>query len=468
MAAKKSKNEQLQEKIFHKRKNLWSIYSKKEHSKIMSFAEGYKKYMASNKTERLSAEYVVSALKKNGYKDISTVKKAKTGDKLFKNIKGKAILATIVGKKPESLRLIGSHMDSPRLDLKPFPLFEDSELALFQSHYYGGIKKYHWVNTPLAIHGVVFTKKGKKVTISIGDKPSDPVFVIPDLLIHLAKNQAERKAMDVVKGEELNVVVGSIPVNDEKITSKIKFAVLNHLYDKYGIIEEDFTVAELELVPAMQPVDVGFDRSLVGAYGHDDKVCVYASLQALLATKNPTSTAIALFADKEEIGSFGNTGAASLMLQIFAEELSKVVNLKVSPSKFLENAKAISADVTAGINPNYKDVQDPQNTSYIGGGIHIGKYGGGGGKSGTADAHAEYMVYLRSIADKKKIHWQTGEMGLLDIGGGGTIGVYLARYGLDVVDAGPAVLAMHSTCELVSKADIYNSYEFYKAFFESF
>jgi aspartyl aminopeptidase len=459
---KKSNNEKLQEKIFLDKKSSWFDLNKNE---VFKFVDSYKKFLGKSKTERLCAENIIKELEKKGFKEISTLKVAKTGDKIYKNVKDKAIFAAIVGKDTKKFSLIGSHIDSPRLDLKPSPVYQDSGFGLIKTHYYGGIKKYHWVNTPLALHGVVFTKAGKKVIINIGDKADDPKFIIPDLLPHLAKNQMERKAPKIVEGEELNILVGHIPVNDKKVKEQVKFAVLKYLNDKYDIIEEDFAVAELELVPATMPIDIGFDRGLVGAYGQDDKVCAYASLIALLETKTPKHTALAFFADKEEIGSMGDTGAASFILENFAWDYANLLNLKIPVNTLLERSKAISADVTAGMNPNYKDVHDPTNASYLGNGVSVEKYGGGGGKYSTHDASAEYMSYMRSLLDKNKIAWQTGELGKIDLGGGGTIAMFLSRYGMDCVDAGPCILGMHSPCEVCSKADIYSAYKLYKAFF---
>ncbi|MBT3814493.1 aminopeptidase [Candidatus Woesearchaeota archaeon] len=461
---KKSKNELLQKKIFLDKKTSWHDLNQKE---VFKFAEGYKNFMKESKTERLCVENILKVLKKAGFKDISQAKEAKTGDKLYKSVRGKAVFAAIVGKNKEQWQLIGSHVDSPRLDLKPHPVYEDSGFGLMKTHYYGGVKKYHWVNTPLALHGVAFTKAGKQIKISIGDKENEPKFIIPDLLPHLAKNQMERKANKIVEGEELNILVGHLPVKDEKIKEQVKFTVLKYLNEKYGLIEEDFAIAELELVPASNPMDIGFDSALIAAYGQDDKVCVYTSLMALLETKTPNNTAIGMFVDKEEIGSMGDTGAASFVLQNFAYDYVSTCGLKLDVSRLFENSNAVSADVTAGMNPNYKDVHDPSNASYLGKGVSVEKYGGGGGKYSTHDAHAEYMQYIRGLLDKNKISWQTGELGKIDLGGGGTIAMFLSRYGMNCLDAGPSILGMHSPCEVTSKADVYSAYLFYKAFFKN-
>ena len=462
----KSKNEILEEKIFLKRKSSWLKLNKKDKENVFKFCENYKDFLGKNKTERICFENIVKILDKNKFKDIEKVKNAKKGDRIYKKIKNKSLIAFIVGKNPGSWKIVGSHIDSPRLDLKPNPLYEDSDLAMLKTHYYGGIKKYHWVNTPLALHGVIFTKQGKKITISIGEKEGDPVFIIPDLLAHLSFKQLQKKAENVVEGEELNILVGNIPIDDKKINEKFKFAVLKKLNEEYGLTEEDFNCGELELVPASKASDVGFDRSMICAYGQDDKVCAYTSLMALMEIKNPNNTAVALFSDKEEIGSVGNTGAASFILQNFGYEYKNLLKLKKEVSSIMESSMAISADVTAGMNPNYKDVNDVKNVSYLGKGVSVEKYGGSFGKLYTNDTHAEYMNYIRKILNENNISWQTGELGKIEVGGGGTIAMFMSRYGMDCVDAGPCVLGMHSPCEVTSKADVYSAYKLYKIFMQ--
>ena len=464
MAEKKSSYEQLQEKVLMKKKSAWLSYPYQE---IMGFSEGYKQFLAENKTERLCVKFIVNSLEKNGFKDFSRTKSLKPGDKVYWMIKEKCVLAAIIGKRKGRLQIVGSHIDSPRLDLKPNPLYEDSNLALLKTHYYGGVKKYHWVNTPLALYGVVFTKQGKKVELSVGEKAEEPKFIIPDLLPHLAKKQMDKKGNEVVEGEDLNLLIGNIPIKDEKVKENVKLAVMKELNSRYGIIEEDFFSAEVELVPAGMPVDIGLDRSMIGAYGQDDKVCAYASLQALLKVKNPQSTALGMFVDKEEIGSYGDTGASSYMLVNFVGKLNALAGWKEEVFAILEQARSLSADVTGAMDPNFKDVNDPRNVSYLGNGIAVEKYGGGGGKYSTHDSGAEYVSYIRTIMDKNKIPWQTGELGKIDVGGGGTIAMFLSRYGMDCIDAGPCVLGMHSPCEVTSKADIYASYKLYRSFWES-
>lgn len=456
-----TKYEDLQKKLFLNKESSWHNYNQKE---VFKFADDYKKFLGESKTERLAVKNIVSTLTKSGFKSIEKFNSLKQGDKVYKLFKNKVVLALIVGKNKEDLRIVGSHVDSPRLDLKPRPLYEDSELALMKTHYYGGVKKYHWVNEPLSLIGVIFTKQGKKVEISIGEKDTDPVFTIPDLLIHLSRDNMEKKAKDVVQGEELNILVGNIPVKDEKIKEKVKLSVLEYLNKEYGIIEEDFTAAELELVPAQRPREIGFDKSMIGGYGQDDRVCVYTSLRALIDLKNPKQTSMAVFFDKEETGSNGDTGAAGFLLKNISEEYCEKAKLKISSSVLLENAKALSADVTAAINPNYKDVHEINNVSYLGRGVSIEKYGGSGGKYSSQDAHAEYMSEIRMILDKENIPWQSGELGKIDCGGGGTIAKFLGQYGMDCVDVGPCILAMHSPFEVSSKADVFSAYRLYKAF----
>ena len=460
----KTANQKLEEKLFYKKESAWTDFKDTEHKKIFEFTADYKSFLSESKTERLCIDNIKRILEKNGFKNIESIKSVKKGDKGYRIFKGKTLTAFIAGEKNDEFRIIGSHVDSPRLDLKPAPLYQNSELALLQSHYYGGIKKFHWVNTPLELHGIAFTKSGKAVEIHIGDKDDDPKFIIPDLLPHLAREQMKKDGTKLIEGEELNIICGHIPVRDKDIKEKIKFSILKHLHDIYDLIEEDFSCAELEFVPAQKTVDIGLDRGLVGGYGQDDRVCAYTSLMAITGIKNPAHTAVAYFTDKEETGSNGDTGAESFSLINFTLEYIKLTGLDIRPWKILEKSKAISADVTTAMDPTFSSVNDPQNVSYLGKGVSIEKYGGGGGKYNTNDAHAEYMQYMRNLADTNRIPWQTGEMGKIDIGGGGTIAMFMSRFGMDCIDAGPCVLGMHSVCEVTSKADIYSAYLLYKAF----
>ncbi|MFP4424550.1 MAG: aminopeptidase [Candidatus Woesearchaeota archaeon] len=455
------KNETFEKQTFYKRRSSWNDHPQKT---VFSFAEEYKSFLRNAKTERESVKEIEAALKKKGFKDISKTESLKPKDKVYKIIRNRCILAAIIGKEP-TFRIIGSHIDSPRLDLKPQPLYEDSSLAMLRSHYYGGIKKYNWLNIPLAMHAVIHTNKGKK-EISIGEKDNEPKFIIPDLLPHLARDQMEKKMREAVKGEDLQIIVGNIPVDDENIKEKVKFQVLKLLNKRYDIIEKDFLSADISFVPAQNPVDIGFDESMIAAYGHDDHACVYTSLHALLETENPMHTALCFFADKEEIGSYGDTGAQSKALEYFMGDILHLSGRKERMTQVLEESKALSGDVTVAIDPIFKDVHDPSNASYLGYGVSVEKYGGAGGKYSTNDASSEYMNWFVSILDKKDINWQTGELGKIDVGGGGTIAMFMAKYGIEVIDVGPCVLGMHTTTEVLSKADVYSTYLAYKSFFE--
>jgi aspartyl aminopeptidase len=462
----KDKKNPLEEKLLSKRETAWSADAK-ERKKVFEFAEGYKHFLANSKTERDATTTILAHLKKEGFSDIEKSPKLKPGDKVYLNQKDKSVIAAVIGKVHDKFNLVGSHLDSPRLDLKPNPVFEDAELALLKSHYYGGIKKYQWTNVDFAMHGVIYTKEGKKIDLSLGEKEGEPRFIVSDLLPHLDKKQMEKKADEIIEAEQLNVYLGNIPVEDKDAKEKIKLNVLKILNEQYGIIEDDFTFAELTLVPAGVPRDIGFDMSLIAGYGHDDKSSSYANMMAFLEVKDPAVTAVAYFSDKEEIGSVGNTGAYSFILLDFAEMLVKKLSLDVSPKNFLRNSRAVSADVSAGYDPGFPEVFESRNSAFIGKGVVIEKYTGGGGKGGANDASAEYMQFVRQILSKNSIKWQTGELGRMDIGGGGTIALYLSRFGMDTVDAGPPVLGMHSPREVISKVDIYESYRFYKAFFMS-
>ncbi|MFP4403165.1 MAG: aminopeptidase [Candidatus Woesearchaeota archaeon] len=462
-----SKNKNIEKNLFYKKESSWLNFSENELKEIFELATEYKLFLDKSKTERTCILHVVDYLKKNNFKDLNSYNLIKKGDKFYKIIKDKCVICGICGENLNNFRLIGSHVDSPRLDLKPMPLYEDSELGLLQSHYYGGIKKYHWVNVPLSLNGVIFTKNGQKITLNIGENENDPKFIIPDLLPHLAKEQLKKEASKVIEGEELNIIFGHIPIKDDEIKEKIKLNILKKLNEEYNLTEEDFVFAELEFVPAQKSFDVGLDRGLIGGYGHDDRSCVFSSLKAICdINEDLKNTAISLFVDKEEIGSIGDTGASSFILLNFADEYVKKANLDIKPITILKQTKSISADVTVALDPNFSSVNDPKNSSYVGRGISIEKYGGAGGKYHTNDAHAEYMQEIREILDKNNIQWQTGELGKIDVGGGGTIAMFMSRYGMDCIDAGLCVLGTHSPCEVISKADLYSSYQFYKKFFK--
>ena len=441
-------------KYAYKKKSAWEIFTKDQIKKAFDFSEEYKTFLNDCKTER-EAVQKIKEISKKGKKKI-----------LINREKEAAII--IPGKKPisEGLRIVISHIDSPRLDLKQIPLYEDSEsnLGLFETHYYGGIKKFQWVVIPLALHGIVVKKDGKKVTFTLGEKESDPVFSVPDLLPHLSREvQDKKKIDDAIKGESLDVVVGSRPVKGD-FKEKIKTAILDKLHKEYGIIEEDFISAELEVVPAFKAKDIGFDKSLIGAYGQDDKACAFTSLKAILDVKNPEHTALSLFVDKEEIGS---EGSATAQVTTFLRSVIKELDPKADVDHVMLKSKVISADVNAAVTPNYTDVFELKNASSLGNGIVMSKYTGHGGKYSANDASAEYVAEIRTMLNKEKISWQTGELGKVDKGGGGTVAKYFSRLGMEVIDLGPAVLSMHSPYEVTSKVDIYSSYLAYVAFLKS-
>ncbi|MFA5772491.1 MAG: aminopeptidase [Thermoplasmata archaeon] len=474
VAKRKGKKTKLEDKLSMKKESVWLDAKKKKIEEMFNFSEGYKKFLDGAKTEREAVKSIVEIVEKFGFRSISTVKKTKPGDKLYTINRGKNIALIIIGSAPieNGLNVIASHIDSPRLDLKQHPLYEDKEakLALLKTHYYGGIKKYQWVGIPLSLHGRIVKKDGKYVDVAIGEKPGDPIFTIPDLLPHLAgKTQENRKLYEGIKGEELNVLAGSMPLKEEKTDNKIKLWVLDYFHKKYGTVEEDLVSAELEVVPAFNAMDVGFDKSLVGAYGQDDRICAYTSLMAMCDIKKPRRTCIAVFYDKEEIGSEGNTGAKSILLESIVDKLLSAGNKNYGDSmlrKIFENTKAVSADVTGGVDPSFKDVHELSNAAKLGYGTVISKFTGGGGKYSASDASAEYVGEVRQLLNKNKIAWQSAELGKVDEGGGGTVAKFLAKLNMDIIDCGPALIGMHSPFEVSSKADVYSTYEAYRAFFE--
>lgn len=455
--------------------NAWEESDKETESKIMDFADGYKEFISKSKTEREAADNTVELLRENGFISIDECTELNQGDKVYIVNKDKAIAIVIIGKNKitDGCQILASHIDSPRLDLKAQPVFEDNDalLALFNTHYYGGIKKYQWVSTPLAIHGKIVKENGEAIDVSIGEKSDEPVFAVSDLLPHLSKKkQSDRKMKDVIKGEELNVIIGGKPIDDEDVEEKVKINVLKILNDKYGIKEEDLTSAEIEIVPAGQARDLGFDRSMIGGYGHDDRICAYSSLIAGLDIETPSRTSMILMYDKEEIGSEGNTGANSRFTEsVFQQILAKSLgNYSMEDYRImLENSKGISGDVNPGVNPSFKSVHDLKNAGKMSKGIVITKYTGAGGKYSANDAHAEYVAYIRKIFNENDVCWQTAELGKVDEGGGGTVAKFLANLNLDIVDAGPPLLGMHSPFEIVSKVDLYQTYKAYKAFLEA-
>lgn len=473
MAKKKAKKSKLEEKLTRKHELVWDKLSEKDKKAAFKFSQGYKDFLAKAKTEREAVVEIIKFAEKNGFKSIEKVSNVRSGSKIYITNRNKNIALIVLGSEPieNGVKIIASHIDAPRLDLKQNPLYEDDDtkLALFKTHYYGGIKKYQWVNQPLAVHGHVVKGDGSAVNIVIGEDPDEPAFTITDLEPHLYhKTQAKRKLPEGIKGEELNVLVGSVPVKDDEAKVKVKLWVLDHLNKKFGIVEEDFTTAELEIVPAGSPRDIGFDESMVGAYGQDDRICAYASMAAIAAVKRPKKTTIALFFDKEEIGSEGNTAVKSRFLENMIGELIELTDPDYRYSvlrKALSRSQALSSDVTGGVNPNYKDVHEIKNAPKVGYGLVITKFTGAGGKYSSSDANAEYIGELRRLFNKNKIPWQTGELGKVDEGGGGTIAKFLAEHNMEVVDCGPALLSLHAPFEIASKADLYATYQGYKVFY---
>ncbi|MFL0164414.1 aminopeptidase [Candidatus Clostridium helianthi] len=452
-------------------KNAWNKYDEKEVKSIFEFCEGYKNFMSKCKTERECVKEVLRLAKAEGYEDIEEIiknnKQLKPGDKVFANNKGKSVALFIVGSEAieKGLKILGAHIDSPRLDLKQNPLYEDSELALLDTHYYGGIKKYQWVTLPLALHGVVAKKDGTVIDICIGEDENDPVVGVSDLLIHLAGDQMGKKADKVVEGEDLNVLVGSMPLKGSK-KDAVKGNILKLLKEKYDFEEEDFLSAEIEIVPAGKARDYGLDRSMVMAYGHDDRVCSYTSLMAMFEIKEPDKTCCCLLVDKEEVGSIGATGMHSRFFEnIVAEIIDRIEGYSdLKLRRCLTNSKMLSSDVSAAFDPNYPSVMEKKNSAFFGKGMVFNKYTGARGKSGSNDASAEYMAELRNIMEKHNVSIQTAELGKVDAGGGGTIAYILAQYNMEVIDCGVALHNMHAPWEVASKVDIFETVKGYKAF----
>lgn len=464
-------SKELKEKLFHQKKNGWENINEEQKNQIFSVSKSYMEFLNKAKTER---EFIKEAKKmadENGYKDIMMFETLKPGDKVYFINREKSMYLAIIGEKTieEGMHIIGSHVDSPRLDLKPNPLYEDTGLAYFKTHYYGGIKKYQWTTIPLSIHGVIVKTNGEKIEINIGEKEEDPIFTITDLLPHLAQDQMNKKLKEGIDGEDLNLLIGSIPYENTEVTEKVKLNILNLLNQKYGIKEVDFTSSELELVPAFRAKSLGFDESMVAAYGQDDKVCAYTSLHAMMELDRVEKTAVCILSDKEEIGSMGNTGMESHMFDFF---ISEILNkLGINKPNLLDKvfcfSKMLSSDVDAGYDPIYASVSDKTNAGFIGKGISLNKYTGARGKSGASDANAEYVAWIREMLEKNNILYQIAELGKVDIGGGGTIAYILANKGVDVIDCGVPVLSMHAPYEVTSKYDVYEAYRTYLAFWKN-
>jgi len=459
----KTEGQKLEEKLFFKPKHI-AKDNPKDIEKAMEFAEGYKTFLDHSKIERECVSYSVALAEKAGYKPFSRGIKAKTGDKFYYVNRGKNLYLVTIGKKPlnEGIHFNIAHIDSPRIDLKPNPLYETEELAYFKTHYYGGIKKYQWTTIPLALHGRIMLADGKAIDVDFGEKPGDPVLVITDLLPHLGRAQGERKLNEGIKGEELNILLGSLPVDDKEVKEAFKLRILSILHDKYGITEKDFMRSELTLVPAQKAVDVGLDSSMVGAYGQDDKVCAYTALMAEFDCKKPEYTSLTALVDKEEIGSTGNTGMESDALLHFVEDLAECEGERVRD--ILRNSICLSSDVNAAYDPTFPDVYEKQNSSFFNHGPVLTKYTGVRGKGGSNDASAETMQKVIGYMEDAGVAWQVGELGKVDEGGGGTIAMFMGNMDVDTVDLGVAVLSMHAPFELTAKLDVYYTYKAFLAF----
>jgi aspartyl aminopeptidase len=468
---KSEETKALKKKLLAEYPNLWDQASDQDRQEIYAFADDYKQMISLAKTEREFVTVAVESLENLGFKPLAGIRDLAPGDKVYQSIHGKGLVAAIIGSQPAELgfNLVGAHIDSPRLDLKPNPVYEDSDLTLLKTHYYGGIKKYQWAAIPLALHGIVFRADGSPLTLCIGESAGDPVLTVTDLLPHLGADQMSLKASEVIKGEELNILIGGLPYPDPDTSGRFKLGLLNLLQERYGIVEKDLASAEIEIVPAGPARDVGLDGSFVGSYGQDDRACAFPALAALTSMEKPEKTSVCLLFDKEEIGSEGNTGAQSKAYENFLLEIFE----KCAPgagylafARMLENCRLLSADVSNGYDPTFASVSDSRNNSYLGRGIALLKYGGARGKSGSSDANSEFFARIVHLFGENNIPWQTGELGKVDVGGGGTIAKYLANLGMDVIDCGVPVLSMHSPFEITSKIDLYYTYRAYKIFME--
>ena len=459
---------ELKEKLLSGRKNGYDRFDSAEQVAMDAYCDGYKAFLDKGKTERLCAAEVLRLAEQKGYKPFTRGMDVKPGDKVYLCNRGKAVMLAYIGKKSlaDGAQIAAAHIDSPRLDLKPNPLYEDSELAFFKTHYYGGIRKYQWVTIPLELRGVIALKDGSRVEVNIGADSGDPKLVITDLLPHLGQEQAKKPLATAIPGETLNLLLGSRPIGDEDDTGRVKLAVMKLLNEKYGITEDDFTSAELEAVPAANACDIGLDRSLIGAYGHDDRVCGYAALKALLdLEETPEKTAVCVLADKEEIGSDGVTGMQSAAFDTFMEDLCAAQDVPVRVC--FEKSFCLSADVTAAYDPDFAEVYEKRNAAYLNYGIGLCKYTGARGKSGASDADAETVAYVRGLLDRAGVVWQIAELGKVDAGGGGTVAMYMANRNITTLDAGVPVLSMHAPFEVVAKLDCWETYKGMKAVYQA-
>ncbi|MDR2517070.1 MAG: aminopeptidase [Spirochaetaceae bacterium] len=466
----KSAGQQLADKLCFTPRNCWEGLDAQTEQEMEEFAASYRRFLDAGKTERECAAAALELLEQNGFIDLENreARKLEPGMKVVQNIRGKALIAALVGKRPpdEGCNILGAHIDSPRLDLKQNPLYEESDIALLDTHYYGGIKKYQWTAIPLAMHGVFVKADGTKTELRIGEEADDPVFTITDLLPHLAREQMQKKASEAVEGEDLDVLAGSRPYDDKEVKEKVKLKLLSLLHEQYGITEQDFASAEIELVPAFKARDLGLDRSMIGAYGHDDRCCAWPALRALLSLaaekEAPEKTVICYLSDKEETGSQGNTGAQSKGLEHFIAALCEETGAGIR--RCLSRSAMLSADVNAAYDPSWAAVFDKKNASFMGKGLVLTKYTGSGGKYGGSDANAEFCARVQGIMNRNKVPWQFGELGKVDKGGGGTIALYAANLGMEVIDCGIPVLSMHSPFEVLSKIDLYTAWRAYIAF----
>lgn len=452
------------EKLYLQKKNGGLVLSEEELQKADAFCEEYKNFLNSSKTEREAVHYAVARAEKLGFTPFDAGKAYKAGDKVYLNNRGKALILAVVGKKDlrEGVHILAAHTDSPRLDLKQVPVYEDNEMGYLKTHYYGGIKKYQWVTIPLALHGVLVKNDGSVVTVRIGEDEGDPVFCITDLLPHLAADQMKRPASELIRGEELNVVIGSRPFRDDDASERVKLNLLKLLFEKYGVTEADFLSAELEVVPAFKASDVGLDRSFVGSYGQDDRVCAYTEMEAVFDCGVPDTTVMCIFADKEEIGSVGCTGMKSAFLRHFIEDLAAPYG--IAGRTVLQHSQCLSADVSAAFDPTFPEVCERKNNAFVNYGVSICKYTGARGKSGSSDASAEFMGWVRKILDEGNVLWQTSELGKVDQGGGGTVAAYIAELDVDTIDVGVPVLSMHAPYEMTAKIDVYSAYRAFVVF----
>lgn len=470
---KKNQFEELSKELSHTFKNAWEAMNEDETKSCFDFSEGYKAFLDAGKTERESANEIKRLAIEKGYKSIDDYlngkEKLQKGSKIYAINRDKSIILFLMGEKPlkDGMNIIGAHIDVPRIDLKPFPLYEDSDMAFLKTHYYGGIKKYQWTATPLAIHGVAYNKNNEKIEVTIGEDDADPIFAITDLLPHLAKDQSSKTLSEGIDGETLNVLVGHMPIGDDKTKDKVKLHILKILKDKYGLLEEDFLSAEFEVVPAGKAKDLGFDRSMISAYGHDDRVCSYTGVMALFELEDVKTTACGMFMDKEEVGSQGNTGSQSRYFENIVAELIALQEPNYNDlylRRSISNTKVLSGDVGAAYDPNFAAAYEKRNSAHIGKGVQLVKYTGARGKGGCNDANAEFLGEIRKIFNDNDVVWQIGELGKVDQGGGGTIAYILANSNAEVVDCGVPVLSMHAPYEIVSKVDVYMTFKAYKAF----